>query len=131
MDLTVYLPDELGAKAKNESLNFSRLLRSAVKAELSRRERAQEAIESLGEPQQFDVRVAKNDKEHTGRIKGWSIDHNNDWDVYLTVDDRVIVHDVFRLSYEEMPKDEAPSTLDPTRFPDALRFLGVEPVVDL
>lgn len=37
MDITTYLPDAIGAQAKEAGLPFSRLLRSAVEAELARR----------------------------------------------------------------------------------------------
>lgn len=131
MDVTVYLPDELGARAKQEKINLSGTLRAAVKAELGRREKVRKAVGDLGEPQEFKVRVIKNDKEHTGRITGWVIEHNNDWDVYLTDDDRVIVYNEFRSSYDAMTTDEARAELDATLFPEALSFLGVEPIVDL
>lgn len=38
VDITCYLPDELGAKAKEADLPFSRMLRAAVEAELEKRE---------------------------------------------------------------------------------------------
>lgn len=131
MDVTVYLPDELGARAKEEKINLSGTLRAAVKTELGRREKVRKAVGDLGKPKEFKVRVVENDKEHTGRITGWAIDHNNDWDVYLTADDRVIVYNEFRSSYDAMTLDEARAGLDATLFPDALSFLGVEPIVDL
>ena len=38
MDITTYLPDELGERAKRADLNFSRLLRGAVADELTRQD---------------------------------------------------------------------------------------------
>jgi len=47
MDIAVYLPDELGARAKAAGLKFSALLRKAVTDELDRRQAIQRAREGV------------------------------------------------------------------------------------
>lgn len=47
MDITVYLPDELGARAKSAKLPFSQLFRAAVERELAERNAESLAIEQL------------------------------------------------------------------------------------
>lgn len=131
MDVTVYLPDAIGAKAKEEGINLSGTLRSAVEDELSRLETMRKSRDELGPAQEFKVKIISSDKEFTGRVTGWVIDRNSDWEVYLTADDRIIVYNEFRCEASSMSEDEARSDLSPELFPDALVFLGVEPIIDL
>jgi len=44
MDIAVYLPDELGARAKQMKLPFSRMLRAAVEEEIRNRDRLRAAV---------------------------------------------------------------------------------------
>lgn len=128
MDVTVYLPDEIGKRAKDEGINLSRTLRTALEGELGRLEQMRRAT---GDSQVFEVRVAKNDDEFTGRITGSLIDRSGDSAVYLTDDERVVVYDEFRTSVETFTVSEAREKLSPEKFSEALRTLGVTPVVDL
>jgi|GEM_PF-5712370 len=128
MDVTVYLPDEIGKRAKDEGINLSRTLRTALEGELNRLEQMRKATD---EPQVIEVRVVKNDDEFTGRITGSLIDRSGDSAVYLTDDERVVVYDEFRSSVEVLTVGEAREKLSPERFSEALRILGVTPVVDL
>src|SRR6266581_3784652 len=48
MDITIYLPDELGQWAKDAGLNLSQTLRSEVEAERHRRTAVDQTLESAG-----------------------------------------------------------------------------------
>lgn len=142
MDVTVYLPDEIGARAKKEELKLSRMLRDAVTAELERRDVMAEA---LGEPETYEFTLDGReftglDLEYTGRITGKLIAGNDPENVgiYLTTDGRVLaVYPDQRMYHriDEPGKDIVEmllnAGLDQEEFADACRALGLKPVIDL
>jgi post-segregation antitoxin (ccd killing protein) len=70
MDITVYLPDELGSRAKEAELPFSGLLRAAVEEELARRA-ALTTLVAGGEPAEHELDlVDKDGNAYTGVIWG-------------------------------------------------------------
>ena len=131
MDITVYLPDEIGERAKAApGLNLSRLLRDAVTDALQRREAM---AKTLSESQEHQVGVEDKDgRFFTGRITGSVIAISDDLTVYLTDDERVLVHDSNKLRYWEV--DDAQEELrDLTggAYQDAMDALGLEAIIDL
>jgi hypothetical protein len=129
MDLTVYLPDEIGERAKEEGINLSGMLRAALIAELERRSKMRTAVDA---PDTYEVRLVNPDGgEYTGRITGKLIDREGDWEIYLTSDERVVIYNQFKCEHETLALADARDRLSPERFPDALRVLGVTPVIDL
>jgi post-segregation antitoxin (ccd killing protein) len=154
VDITVYLPDEIGQRAKAEELKLSRMLREAVERELDRRDHMTRLLED-GEPQVYEVHIhstegrAQDGLMISGRITGRRIAGDGERvSVYLTTDRRVLVHDESTASYERI--DDPPAELvpkltawladelrmdgDPTNAEtlyEACEALGVQPVIDL
>ncbi|MBA3383269.1 MAG: hypothetical protein H0T20_01270 [Actinobacteria bacterium] len=133
MDVACYLPEEIGARAKAADLPFSRLLRDAVTDELERREAMKQ---TLNEPTVYEVTVEDDDnRTYVGRITGALIasDHRDEVTVYLTTDERVIVHDERDAKYHELrdPVTQLRDWLSDGAYADALRALGETPLIDL
>lgn len=93
MDITVYLPDEIGKKAKAAELNLSALLREAVTDELDRRER----VAKLGkDAEEHELQLENADGvPYTGVLTGTRLTEENRQGVtfFLTDDGRVIAYD--------------------------------------
>jgi hypothetical protein len=71
MDITVYLPDHLGALARKEGLNLSRMLRDAVSRELGMRGIAWESeFVTLDEATELIRDILKDGKWHKRRDLG-------------------------------------------------------------
>lgn len=133
MDITVYLPDEIGERAKEEELNLSRLLRDAVTDELERRETM---AKTLDETETFEVELRdKEDRPYTGQIKGKRVawDDKSGYEVFLTDDERVLFYDEGRQQYHQFddPVEQLRSWLSPAMYSEALYALGEKPVVEL
>jgi hypothetical protein len=99
MDITVYLPDEIGkrAKAAEPELNLSRLLRDAVEEELGRRER----VELMhGDMQEHEVELESPEGTvYTGVVLGKQLAEEDDGvTVFFTADERVVAYDENRLT---------------------------------
>ena len=91
MDITVYLPDEIGKWAKGAKLNLSALLRQAVVAE-QRRHAALQALGGKVEEFEFDLATPSGDV-YTGVLRGRALTEEHDGRrYYLTPDGRVKVH---------------------------------------
>jgi hypothetical protein len=91
MNINVYLPDELGERAKKAQVNFSALLRDGVSAELERRE-ARAA--TLGESTVHEVLVEdENQYPYTARLHGAELVSNEQAEAtaYLLDDGRLVV----------------------------------------
>jgi len=89
MDINVYLPDELGARAKEAGVKFSALLRDAVTDELARREAIERARDGMTE-QNIDL------DDYSGnplrlRFTGKSVGGDSGVEVYLTDAGKVVV----------------------------------------
>jgi phage I-like protein len=132
MNLNLYLPDDLGRSAKDADLPLSQLLRAAVVNELERRAAM---TETLSKTTTHEVPLDDDEGRYTGRITGAEIAANerNDVRVFLTDDERVIVHDGENLKHwvVEDPVEELHAWLDDDQYVAALRALGEEPVIDL
>ena len=137
MDFTVYLPDDIGKRAKEaQDLNLSRLLRDAVTRELERREAMKTTLET---PTTHEVYVEDRDgRGYTGRITGRSIaatEDHEEIEVFLTTDERVIVYYGKKNEYHVLdnPAEELREWLSdaPAAYFDAMTALGEEPVMDL
>lgn len=92
MDIAVYLPDELGARAKEAGVKFSALLRQAVQQELGRREALEDAT---GRATTHELTVA----DQAGYVYGARlhgsvlvIDERTGTTAYVLEDGRLAVH---------------------------------------
>lgn len=131
MDITVYLPDELGREAKAAELNLSRLLRDAVTDELTRRK---EVEATLKDPQTYEIDIEnENGDVYTGRVTGKLLVMGKDVDIYLTDDERVILYDRMGLKYWEVDdlEQEARYHLTDDEYVELLPALGIKPTIDI
>jgi post-segregation antitoxin (ccd killing protein) len=123
MDVTLYLPDEIGRWAKESGINLSRTLRDALEALMTRAAAATEADE---------IRLELEDKEgrpFTGRFTGREVAEC----VYSTDDDRILFYDADRKEIVTIddPVEELRGLLDDETYLEACHELGVEPVLDV
>jgi hypothetical protein len=103
VDITVYLPDEIGkrAKAAEPELNLSRLLRYAVGEELARRERVAKLINGAGE-HELDLETTDGDP-YTGVLTGVQLtEESGGVTIYLTNDERLMAYDENSQTVEEV-----------------------------
>ncbi len=132
MKHTVYLPNELSARAKAAGLPLSGLLRRAVENELERRTKMastefQEHLLDLSDP---------DGREFTGRLPAAKViaDDHGATVVYLAEDGRVIVHDEQEARYTELssePSNELRALLPTDQYIEAMEALGIPAVVDI
>ena len=89
MDITVYLPDELGTWAKEEGLNLSATLRAEIEAERDRRKaRAKVTAEGFERIETYDT-MRERDVAFQGRSIGNDPDRGSE--AYLTPKGNIVV----------------------------------------
>ena len=114
MNVNLYLPDDLGARAKEAELPLSHLLQGAVVDELERRAMISN---TLTEPQTFELQLEDEEgRSYTGRITGSLIaTGRGDVELYLLDDERVIGYDPNRPEHWELGNQATigPRTGDP------------------
>jgi hypothetical protein len=139
MNFNVYLPDEIGQRAKSEDLKLSRMLRDAVTKELERRDAMNASLDEVT-TYEVDVLVPASGAVYVGRITGRQIAGAWDTRIYLTADKRVLAYDAEEKRYERIddPPEDLPKKLlewlgdlYPDEVTDACEALGVRPVIDL
>ncbi len=131
VDITVYLPDEIGQRAKEAELPLSRLLRASVEEELYRRATVAEAMKGATE-----LEVDLEDEEgrpYTGRFAGVVLAEDRNATVYLADDERIMVYDDRKCAVHEIdnPEEELRDWLDDDAYVEAIHTLGLRPVVYL
>lgn len=129
MDITVYLPDEIGTRAREQGLNLSRLLQDAVEIELAHRDAMATLLHA---PQTY--RLDADGTTH--RLVGTKIVEDGDLAVFLTEDERIFLHDAGRLQLFEIDEDWDPPLalrgfLSDAAYEEAMRVLGIRPLRDL
>jgi hypothetical protein len=138
MKINIYLPDDLGHRAKEEGLNLSRMLRDAAESELHKREAMNAAV---GDEQVYEFTLVNDEGiEYTGRLTGKLIagDDPQNVGVYLTNDKRVLAVYPDQSSYTELGEagddlleDLRSCGLQGWEVAEACRALGIKPVIDL
>jgi post-segregation antitoxin (ccd killing protein) len=136
MDITVYLPDDLGKWAKDHDLPLSRMLREAVDNE---RRRRQAVAKTLGRAEATDLTVQDDEgNAYTARLHGTLIAEVEEGggtlvEVYLGEDGAIYVYfDPDSKLHQGVTVDELRNWLpDPAAYAKAMRALGEEVVIDL
>jgi hypothetical protein len=114
VDITVYLPDEIGRWAKENELGLSRMLRDAVENEKRRRgARARVAAEGFERVEVYDSRRDRDVAFQARRLGG---SYESEIDAYLTPKGSIAVYTSGQElyiydSYEEFAADEPPHDL--------------------
>ena len=141
MDITVYLPDDLGKWAKEHDLGLSRMLREAVEAEKRRREAvadlaaeatihelaAREPHEVAGDGPDIDVRL------HGTLIATEDVsDGQASTEVYLGKDGKLYVHDFLGVFHRDVAPGDLRKYLEhDTTYINAMHAIGQVPVIDV
>jgi hypothetical protein len=141
VDITIYLPDDIGERAKQEELKLSRMLRDAVTAEFERRDAMTDA---LRDAETYEFTLVDNDTgqglEYTGRITGKRIAGSQPEivGIYLTTDRRVLAVYPDQGVYERLDEPGKDliqmllkSGIDQDELLEASQALGLKPVIDL
>lgn len=130
LDITVYLPDELGQRAKEAELPFSRLLRSAVQDELARREAATDGADQM---ERHELQVRDDRGDYTARFTGQQVGGSDHHEVYLLEDGRVLWHDAREARLQEVddPVEDLREILKTGTYRSVVERLGLTPVVEL
>jgi hypothetical protein len=142
MNFNVYLPNEIGERAKAEDLNLSRLLRDAVSAEFRRRAAVSDvANRRPGDAQIYEFEWEDEDGGYTARISGWRLwpDHDDTTlQIFATSDNRLLAvypdqQESFRLDEpgEDLVTNMLGFGLEGDELREAFRAVGLKPVVDL
>jgi hypothetical protein len=85
VDFTVYLPDEIGQRVKDEGLKISRLLRKAVLEEFARRDGFAKLLEPGAEVYELELEDEAG-SPYVGRIKGRRIAGDEETGIYATTE---------------------------------------------
>jgi hypothetical protein len=139
MDITIYLPDDLGRWAKEHDLNLSRMLREAVENE--KRSRAVAAT-TLGDARIHtlavgDVGTADDSDDFTARLHGTLIatqaidDGHGITQVYLGQDGKVYIYDFLGALHRDVTPDVLREHLDDAAYVKAMHAIGRVPVIDI
>jgi post-segregation antitoxin (ccd killing protein) len=135
VDLTVYLPDEIGKRAKEAGLNLSRLLRDGVTNELERRDAVAATLNNV-ETYELDLED-EDGRAYTGRVTGSHLvtasNTRGHAEVYVTEDERVIAYDGMKRRYWVLdnPVEDLRDWLPEGVYAEVLHSLGETPVVDI
>jgi hypothetical protein len=139
MDITVYLPDELGKWAKEHDLNLSRMLHETVEIEKRRRDAgaALAAETATHELAVSEPSSSSNTDDYTARLHGVLIatQHlggHGSINVYAGEDDKMYVHYTAdgRLRRDVEPEELRRYVDEPT-YIEAMRALGEEVILDI
>lgn len=138
MDIMIYLPDEIGERAKKEEINLSRMLRDRL---IDHYERSDAMSKTLSNVEVHEVQLEDSEGGwYTGRITGTRIDNEESYplEIYLTDDERVIEYnsDAGRYSVLQNPSVELYQEYDAGAISEgdyaaAMRAIGETPTIDL
>jgi post-segregation antitoxin (ccd killing protein) len=133
MDITVYLPDDLGQWAKDAEINLSQTLRGQIEAERDRREAIAKGL-AKADVVRLLVWQQEQGRRYTARLHGVPLHviEGEAVHAYLGEDKKIYVYDRRDCSLVE---DVDPGTLDewlgPDAYIEAMTALGEEAEIDL
>jgi hypothetical protein len=131
MNLTVYLPDELGTLARNADLPLSRTLREAVQTERRRREAVAATMGKAG-VYQADV-AGEQGQGFTIRVHGSLTASSGTVRAFIGHDEQLFAHDSAdggTMHYLDDPA-ELDQLLELDAYIAAMHALGLRPVIDV
>lgn len=137
MDITVYLPEALGKKAKEANIKFSRLLREAVEQELA-------IMEAMQNMETREIKLETEDKEGGPlfvRFEGEPICSVAEISAYRKEDNSIIIYDEALKDYEAFDADDTEAVEEHLAgllrhggdedYVEMLRKLGITPTIDI
>jgi hypothetical protein len=136
MDITIYLPDEIGKWAKENDLGLSRMLREAVEDEKRRREAAAALAAEAG-TYELAAREPGEGPDITVRFHGTLIarqdvsDGMASTDVYRGKDGKIYVHDFLSEFYRDLEPEELRKHVGESAYVQAMHAIGQVPVIDV
>ena len=132
MDITIYLPDELGTWAKSQKLNLSQMLRGEVEVE---RQRRQAVAQTLEHAETFELDVEdSNGRAYTVRLHGAQLSQQDPTGVtaYLGEDERIYVYNERnRQLAEGVAAADLRGWLEDEEYIDAMDALGETAIIDV
>jgi post-segregation antitoxin (ccd killing protein) len=134
VDITIYLPDELGSWAKDNDINLSRMLRDEVEAE---RERRRAAAELLDAATVYELPVERDGRTYAVRLHGRQLGKSSRWrgEIYFGEDKQLYLYDGERKrldAIKDPPFAELRRVLDnDDDYIDAMTALGEKAVIDV
>lgn len=131
MDITIYLPDDIGQRAKAQDVNLSRLLRDALAAQFAEEDAMAKLLE---DPQEIKLQLENREGIiYTGRITGTQIAGNDHVEVFLTSRQNVVVYDIDHKKYytEDQDGDLEDLVNDPDVYLEAMTALDRDAEIDL
>jgi hypothetical protein len=131
VDITIYLPDELGQWAKHNGIKLSRMLREAVEGEKKRREAVADVL--LRGSETTELPVEDDDIGcYTVRLHGTRLVRDGDIVVFLGENKKLYVYDGGK---RDLHSDVRPEKLNgwivDAAYYQVLRDLGEEFVIDV
>jgi hypothetical protein len=131
VDITIYLPDELGKWAKEHDLGLSRMLRDAVEAEKRRRETAAAALKDA---KTYDLTVEDEEgRMYTARLHGALLVEAgiNGVTVFLGKDEKIYLYNDACELLRDASTSDLREWLDDGPYAEAMHALGEEVVIDV
>ena len=130
---TVYLPDEISRNAREAGLNLSGILREGVETELQRRKLMEAMLEETAE---YLLELESDRGVHyKGRIKGTRLFRDDRLGIYLTTDERLILHDEDEYEHFEIENisdmEKLRLQLSKEAYISVASALGQEAVIDI
>ncbi len=131
MDITIYLPDELGTRAKSERVNLSAMLRAALTKHFMEVDAMNDTLKGA-QPVLLELED-KDGRPFHGKITGTLLAEWNNISIYLTDTGKVLAYDADKPSYQVIANPEAAlrGVLDDDGYSDVMDALGIVPTIDL
>lgn len=130
MDITVYLPDELGRRAKDANVNLSAALRGEVEAELRRRETT---AKTAAQATEHRLTVEGDTGTYQVRLHGKRIAEDRNVAVFVGEDAQLYVYDWGRAKLvRNVEVEDLRDWLgDDEAYVEAMAALGEEAIIDV
>lgn len=132
MDIAVYLPDELGRRAKAKPVNLSRVLRDALVAQFEEEDAVSQTLAGA-EVVTLDLEDEEG-RAYKGRLEATLIAEGPKGEaVYLRANRDVFLYNPDEQKFWTLgdPAEDLRALLDQTEYMGAMESLGIVPEIDL